>query len=113
MSERTLRQVYLPPFRAAVDAGVATIMTAFNTWNGTPATASEYLLKTVLRDEWKFRGFVDSDYQAIEQLIPHGVAASPQEAALKAIRAGVDMDMVDGSYATLAAAVADGTLPVS
>ena len=113
MSERMLRQVYLPPFKAAVDAGVATIMTAFNTLNGVPATANEHLLKTILRDEWKFGGFIDSDYQAVEQLIPHGIAATPQEAALKAIRAGVDMNMVDGSYATLAAAVAEGKLPVS
>ena len=112
ISERTLRQVYLPPFKAAVDAGVRTIMTAFNSLNGVPATASAELFQSILRDEWKFEGFVDSDYQAIAQLIPHGVAGTPQEAALKAIRAGVDMDMVDGSYATLAEAVRDGTLPV-
>jgi beta-glucosidase len=113
MSESMLRQVYLPPFQAAVDAGVWTIMTAFNTLNGVPATANEKLLKTILRDEWSFRGFVDSDYQAVEQLVDHGVAATPQEAALLAIRAGVDMDMVDGSYLTLAEAVKDGRLPES
>ncbi len=113
MSERTLREVYLPPFKAAVDADVATIMTAFNTLNGVPATVSEHLLQTILRGEWKYRGFVDSDYQAVEQLIPHGVAATPQEAALKAIRAGVDMNMIDGSYATLAEAVAEGRLPMA
>ncbi len=113
MSERMLRQVYLPPFHSAVNAGVWTIMTSFNSVNGVPATVNELLLKTILRGEWKFRGFVDSDYQAIEQLIPHGVAATPQEAALKAIRAGVDMDMVDGAYLTLIDAVKDGKLPLS
>ena len=113
MSERTLREIYLPPFKAAVDAGVWTIMTAFNALNGTPATASRWLLTDILRKEWGFRGFVDSDYEAIEQLIPHGVAGSPQDAALQAIRAGVDMDMIDRSYETLAEAVTDGRLPVS
>jgi beta-glucosidase len=113
MSERTLRQVYLLPFEAAVDAGVWTIMSAFDSLNGVPATANKHLLKTILRGEWKFHGFVDSDYKAIAQLIDHGVAATPQEAALKAITAGVDMDMEDGSYATLAAAVRDGRLSES
>ncbi|HEV8658141.1 MAG TPA: glycoside hydrolase family 3 N-terminal domain-containing protein [Thermoanaerobaculia bacterium] len=113
MSERMLREVYLPPFKAAVDAGVWTIMTAFDALNGVPATANRYLLKTILRDEWRFRGFVDSDYQAIAQLIDHGVAATLQEAALKAITAGVDMDMVDGCYADLDAAVKDGRLSES
>lgn len=112
MSERTLRQIYLPPFKAAVDAGVATIMTAFNALNGEPATANRHLLKEILRDEWRFRGLVDSDYEAIVQLIPHGIAATPQEAALKAIRAGVDMAMVDGTYMTLADAVREGRLPI-
>ncbi len=113
MSERTLREVYLPPYKAAVDAGVRTIMTAFNSLNGVPSTANPFLLKTILRDEWKFRGFVDSDYQAIEQLIPHGIAATKQEAARKAIKAGVDMDMVDASYLTLANAVKEGRLSES
>jgi len=113
MSERMLRQVYLPPFKAAVDAGVWTIMTAFNTLNGEPATANRRLLTDILRNEWGFRGVVDSDYEAVEQLIPHGIAAAPQEAALKAIRAGVDMNMVDGSYATLAEAIRDGRLPMA
>lgn len=110
MSERTLREVYLPPFKAAVDAGVGTIMTAFNTLNGMPATANAHLLKDILRDEWGFRGIVDSDYQAIEQMVDHGVAANAHEAALLAILAGVDMDMIDDSYLTLAQAVKDGRL---
>jgi len=113
MSERTLRQVYLPPFKAAVDAGVSTIMTGFDSLNAVPATANEHLLKEILRGEWAFRGFVDSDYHAVGQLIDHGVAATPQEAALKAITAGVDMDMFDGTYLTLAAAVRDGHLSES
>ena len=112
MSEATLRQVYLPPFKAAVDAGVWTIMTAFNSLNGVPATANEHLLKTILRGEWGFRGFVDSDYQAIEQMVKHGVAANNQEAALKSILAGVDMDMVDASYMLLGELVQSGRLPM-
>lgn len=113
MSERTLRETYLPPFKAAVDAGVQTIMTSFNSLNGIPATANEHLLKTILRDQWGFRGFVDSDYGAIEELVDHAVAATPQEAALKAITAGVDMDMVDATYLSLVAAVKSGSLPES
>ena len=113
MSERTLREIYLPPFKATVDAGVWTIMTAFNALNGTPATASRWLMTDILRKEWGFRGFVDSDYEAVEQLMDHGVAASHQDAALQAIRAGVDMNMIDRSYETLAEAVRDGRLPAA
>jgi beta-glucosidase len=113
MSERTLRQTYLPPFRAAIDAGVWTIMTAFNTLNNVPATASPYLLDQILRREWKFRGLVDSDYEAVEQLIPHGIAATEEEAAIKAITAGVDMNMVDATYSQLAVAVKNGRLAQS
>lgn len=113
LSERTLRQIYLPPFRAAVEAGVGTLMTGFNSLNGVPMTANGDLWQGVLRDEWGFDGFVVSDYQAVEQLIPHGVAADRQEAALKAILAGVDMNMVDHAYATLAGAVRDGRLEES
>ncbi|HEX6179116.1 MAG TPA: glycoside hydrolase family 3 N-terminal domain-containing protein [Thermoanaerobaculia bacterium] len=113
MSERTLREVYLPPFKSAVDAGVWTIMSAFNALNGVPASANRWLLTDVLRNEWKFRGIVDSDYDAIIQLKNHGVAGSDQDAALQAIRAGVDMDMVDATYLTLAEAVRDRSLPQS
>ena len=110
MSEMTLREIYLPPFKAAVDAGVATIMTAFNTMNGVPSTVNRHLLQDILRNEWKFDGIVDSDYQAIEQTIQHGTAASEQDAALQAILAGVDMDMIDAVYLTLADAVREGKL---
>src|SRR5438445_2398306 len=110
MSERTLREVYLPPFRSAVDAGVATVMSAFESVNGVPATANRHLLADILRGEWKFKGFVVSDWDAIAELIHHGIAGSKQEAARKAITAGVDMDMWDDSYSTLAAAVRRGEL---
>jgi beta-glucosidase len=113
MSERTLREIYLPPFKAAVDAGVWTLMTSFNSLNGVPATANPQLLTKILRDEWQFRGFVVSDYTAIEELIKHGVAGSLQEAGVKAITSGVDMAMVDGSFMTLAAAVNDGRVPMA
>jgi beta-glucosidase len=108
MSERTLREVYLPPFHAAVNSGVWTLMTAFNALNGVPATGSRYLMNDILRGEWNFRGFVDSDYNAVEQLVPHGVAATPADAALIALRAGVDMNMVDGAYLTLGDALRKG-----
>src|SRR5881628_521199 len=93
MSERTLRQVYLPPFKAAVDAGAATLMSAFNALSEVPASANAFTLTEVLRNEWKFRGFVVSDYGAIRELIPHGIALDPATAARKAFLAGVDMDM--------------------
>src|SRR5437764_1187008 len=101
MSERTLREIYLPPFKAAVDAGVASLMSAFESVNAVPATANQHLLDDILRREWKFKGFVVSDWEGVIELMNHGVAATPREAAIKAITAGVDMDMVDDSYATL------------
>src|SRR5436190_10385727 len=101
LSEGTLREVYLPPFHAAVDAGVASLMSAFESVNGVPATANKHLLTEILRDEWKFKGFVVSDWEGVLELMNHGIAATPQEAAMKAIAAGVDMDMVDNAYATL------------
>ena len=110
MSEMTLREIYLPPFKAAVDAGVATIMTAFNTLNGVPATVNQHLLQDILRKEWRFEGIVDSDYQAIQQTVQHGTSASDEDAALQAILAGVDMDMIDAVYLTLADAVRGGRL---
>jgi beta-glucosidase len=113
MSDRLLREIYLPPFKAAVDAGVWTLMSAFNALNGVPASANRYLLTDILRNEWKFRGFVDSDYDAVVQLMNHGTASSHQDAALQAIRAGVDMDMVDATYLTLADAVRGGRLAES
>ena len=98
VSEYTLREIYFPPFKAAVDAGVGTFMSAFNAVNGVPASANPFTLTTVLRREWKFDGFVVSDYTSVEELIKHGVAANGADAAREAINAGVDMEMVSRLY---------------
>ena len=98
LSENTLREIYLPPFKAAVDAGVGTLMSSFNAINGIPASANKFTLTTVLRDEWKFDGFVVSDYTSVRELINHGIAANEEEAAAAALNAGVDMEMVSRSY---------------
>jgi beta-glucosidase len=98
ISEHTLRQVYLPPFRAAVDAGAATIMSAFNAVNGVPASANPFLLRQVLREEWGFRGVVDSDWESVRELIHHGVANDRETAARKGFLGGVDMDMASSVY---------------
>ena len=96
--EVLLRNVYLRPFRAARDAGVASYMSAFNDLNGVPATGNEFTLRRVLRDEWKFDGFVVSDYNSVLEMINHGYAADEADAAAKGIRAGVDMEMVSTTY---------------
>ncbi|HEV2689076.1 MAG TPA: glycoside hydrolase family 3 N-terminal domain-containing protein, partial [Bryobacteraceae bacterium] len=98
ISEHTLRQFYLPPFHAAVDAGSASLMSAFNSLNGIPSTANPFTLKQVLRKEWGFRGLVVSDWSAVGELIPHGIANDGATAARKALLAGVDMDMVSSLY---------------
>ena len=100
LSENTLREIYFPPFKAAVDAGVGTLMSAFNAINGVPASANAFTLTKVLRDEWKFDGFVVSDYTSVKELINHGVAANEEEAAALALNAGVEMAMVSRSYNT-------------
>ncbi|WP_298821393.1 glycoside hydrolase family 3 N-terminal domain-containing protein [Chloroflexus sp.] len=98
ISEPTLRDVYLPPFRAAVAAGVGTVMSAFLDLNGVPATANRRLLTDILRGEWGFDGFVVSDWESIGELAQHGVAEDRAQAAALALHAGVDMDMVSGAY---------------
>ena len=98
ISEHTLREFYLPPFHAAVEAGTASIMSAFNSLNGIPSTANPFTLKQVLRKEWGFRGLVVSDWNSIGELVPHGIAIDEAAAARKAFLAGVDMDMVSSSY---------------
>jgi len=114
VSERTLREVYLPPFKAAVDAGVATLMSAFNDIGGVPASGNAWLTDTVLRREWGFRGMVVSDWTSIAELIPHGVAGSRAEAGQRALTAGVDMDMQSSIYVeTLAPLVRDGRIPMA
>ena len=98
MSENRLREVYLPPYKAAVDAGAVTVMTSFNDLNGIPATANRFLLTELLRDEWGFDGFVVTDYTSIMELLYHGVAADSAEAAAQSLKAGVDMDMQAGFF---------------
>ena len=98
ISMRTLRDIYLPSFRAAVDAGVGTLMAAFHDINGVPMSAHRQLLTDVLRLEWGFKGFVVSDWASIEELVNHGVARHRADAAALALFAGVDMDMVSGTY---------------
>ena len=98
MSEQTLRGVYLPPFKAAFDAGALSTMSAFNDLNGVPATGNHQLLTEILRDEWGFAGFVVSDYTSEQELIAHGFAADDRDAARIAILAGVDMSMKSGIF---------------
>lgn len=98
MSERMLREVYLPPYKAALDAGAATVMTSFNDINGIPATANRWLFTDLLRKEWGFNGFVVTDYTAIMELLNHGVAGTPAEASALALNAGIDMSMQDGYF---------------
>jgi beta-glucosidase len=99
ISERTLHEVYLPPFYAAAQAGSASFMAAFNDVGGIPTTANRSLLRKTLREGWNFRGVMISDWQAIAELLAHGVAKDRGEAAALALDAGVDMDMVAGVYA--------------
>lgn len=109
ISEPTLRDFYLPPFKAAVDAGVGTIMSAFIDLNGVPATGDRRLLTDVLRGEWGFQGFVVSDWDSVIELVNHGVAEDHASAAALALHAGVDMDMSSNSYVTtLAASLQNG-----
>lgn len=98
VSERALHEVYLPPFRAAVAAGCAVIMPAYNSVAGVPMTAHAGLLRRLLRGKWGFDGVIVSDYNAVAELLRHGVATDLAEAATLALRAGVDMDMASGAY---------------
>lgn len=98
MSERSLYEWYLPVYKAAVDAGVASVMTSFNEIAGVPSTSNKWLLTDLLRNQWKFKGFVVTDYSSINELINHGVAADLSEAASLSINAGVDMDMQGSAF---------------
>ena len=112
LSEHTLRQFYLPPFRAAVDAGAATLMSAFNSLNGVPTSANPFTLKQILRKEWGFQGLVDSDWTSVAELIAHGIANDGAAAARKAFLGGVDMDMASSLYhENLAQLVRSGEVP--
>src|ERR1700678_502423 len=113
MSEITLRQVYLPPFHAAVDAGAATLMSSFNSLNGIPASANPFTLTEILRKEWGFDGFVVSDWGAIGELVNHSIGDGPT-VARKALEAGVDMDMEGNLYGNVIAdQVRAGKIPES
>lgn len=98
MSDRELREFYLPAYLRAIEAGARLIMTSFNVVDGVPATASTYLLRQILRKEWEFDGVTISDWSSIKELIQHGVAGSLAEAGEKGIKAGVDIDMMSGAY---------------
>lgn len=98
LSEHDLRNVFMPPFKMAVKAGAATFMSAFSDLNGVPATGNQWLMKTVLREEWNFQGFVVSDWDSIHQLSVHGFTENDCEAAYEACHAGIDMEMVSTTY---------------
>lgn len=98
MSLRQLHETYLPPFKAAVDAGAATLMNSFNDLNGIPATGNKYLQRDILKGQWKFSGFVVSDWGSVGEMVHHGYAKDNYKAALLAITAGSDMDMESRSY---------------
>lgn len=98
MSLRQLNETYLPPFKAAAEAGVATFMNSFNDINGIPATANKYILRDLLKGKWNYKGFVVSDWGSIGEMVPHGYAKDNREAAEKAINAGSDMDMESRAY---------------
>lgn len=100
LSERTLREDYFPAYEAAIKAGSAMVMTSFNTLDRIPATANQWLMRKVLREEMGFEGVLVSDYNAVRELIDHGVAENKQEAAKQAIEAGTDLDMMGGCYMT-------------
>lgn len=114
VSERTLREVYLPPFKAAIEAGAQSVMASFNEVDGVPMHANGGLIEDVLRKEWGFDGLLVSDYTGVAELIPHGVAAGRTEAGVLGLRAGVDIDMVSNIYLKdMPAAVRAGKLPLS
>lgn len=114
MSNQVLWEVYLPPFKAAVDAGVATFMNSFNVLNGVPATGSSYLQRDILKGKWNFKGFVVSDWNSIGEMITHGYVKNEEDAALAAITAGSDLDMESRCYKkSLAQLVSDGKVPMA
>ena len=111
--ENELRNVYLRPFKAAVEAGVATLMTSFSDLDGVPASANGFLLQQILRQEWEYDGFVVGDWDAIRQLSVHGLTENDRESAYEAVTAGLDMEMAGDAYAAhLEGLVASGRVPV-
>lgn len=114
LSVADLHNVYLPTFHAAVRAGCRTLMTTFSEVNGVPGTANEYLLRRVLRDQWRFDGLVVSDWNSVIEMVDHGFSEDKSDAARQAVNAGVDMEMASSSFQEhLAKLVADGAVPVS
>jgi len=114
MSQRQLLEVYLPPFKAAVDANVATFMNSFNDINGVPSTANKYLQREILKGLWNFQGFVVSDWGSVHGIVTHGYVKNDYEAAFTALTAGCDMDMESRVYKNnLAQLVKDGKMPVT
>lgn len=113
ISEQLLREIYLPPFKGAVDAGVGTLMSAFQDLNGVPGVANHHTLTEILRNEWKFKGFVVGDWGAVHELLAHGFASDDADATAKALAAGVDMDMVDNAFQHIPELVRSGKLQES
>jgi beta-glucosidase len=112
ISERTLRQIYLPPFHAAVEAGAGSVMSGFNSLNGVPATSNWFTLTHILRQEWGFQGLVISDYGSVRETIAHGIALDGKTAARKSILAGLDVDLEGNVYSRhLAELVRSGDVP--
>lgn len=113
MSERRLRETYLPAYQKAIDAGAATVMTSFNDLNGVPCTGNSFLLKKILREEWGFKGMVVSDWASISEMAVHGTAKDHSDAAKQAILAGTDMDMMADAYINfLPSLVESGEVPL-
>lgn len=111
LSEHTFREFYLPSYKAGIDAKAALVMTSFNTLNGVPATGSKKLMRDILRDELGFDGVLISDWAAIEEMLYHGYCADKEEAAIRAVKAGVDIDMMAGIYSdNLCRLVKEGTI---
>src|SRR3984957_9472832 len=114
ISDEQLWNVYFPPFRAAVEAGAGSVMSAYMDLNGVPATGNRFLLHDVLREKWGFKGFVVSDWDSVESLATHGFAADPAEPAVRAVNAGVDMEMTSHVFRDyLPAAVKNGSVKES
>ncbi|TRX52341.1 glycoside hydrolase family 3 N-terminal domain-containing protein [Thalassomonas sp. M1454] len=112
--ENELRNVYLPPFKAVADAGVATFMASFSDLNGVPASGNEWLMKQVLRKEWQYQGFVVSDWDSIRQLSVHGFTQDDKQSAYEAVNAGIDMEMVSSTYQNhIEDLIADGKLIIA
>lgn len=114
MSDRMLWETYLPPFKAALDAGAATFMNSFNDINGIPATGNKYIQRDILKGKWNFKGFVVSDWGSIGEMVAHGYSKDAKEAAFSAITAGSDMDMESNAYRNnLAQLVKEKRVPIS